>query len=48
MVLFALGLATTFFSGRPAVFSGVRQIAIGACAAAVTYLAGRIFGAVSK
>jgi VIT1/CCC1 family predicted Fe2+/Mn2+ transporter len=47
-VLFALGLATTFFNGRSAVFSGVRQIAIGACAAAVTYLAGRIFGALSQ
>jgi VIT1/CCC1 family predicted Fe2+/Mn2+ transporter len=48
MVLFALGLATSFFNGRSAVFSGVRQIAIGACAAAVTYLAGLIFAAVSQ
>jgi VIT1/CCC1 family predicted Fe2+/Mn2+ transporter len=44
--LFAIGLATTLFNGRSAVFSGLRQIAIGACAAAVTYLAGRVFGAV--
>jgi VIT1/CCC1 family predicted Fe2+/Mn2+ transporter len=46
--LFVIGLATTFFNGRSALFSGLRQIAIGACAAAVTYLAGRIFGAVSR
>jgi VIT1/CCC1 family predicted Fe2+/Mn2+ transporter len=45
--LFAIGLATTLFNGRSAVFSGLRQIAIGACAAAVTYLAGRAFGALS-
>ncbi len=44
--LFAIGLATTLFNGRSALFSGLRQIAIGACAAAVTYLAGGIFGAV--
>ncbi|MGC1459913.1 MAG: VIT1/CCC1 transporter family protein [Steroidobacteraceae bacterium] len=43
--LLAIGLATTFFNGRSAVFSGSRQVVIGACAAAVTYLAGRLFGA---
>jgi VIT1/CCC1 family predicted Fe2+/Mn2+ transporter len=46
--LFAIGLATSFFNGRSALFSGLRQIAIGAGAAAMTYLAGRIFGAVSQ
>lgn len=46
--LFAIGLATTLFNGRSALFSGLRQIAIGAGAAAVTYLAGRIFGALSR
>jgi vacuolar iron transporter family protein len=46
--LFALcgiGMLTSFFTGRSAVFSGLRQVAIGALAAAVTYGAGRIFGA---
>lgn len=43
--LLAIGLATTLFNGRSALFSGSRQVTIGACAAAVTYLAGRIFGA---
>ena len=45
--LFAIGVATTFFNGRSAMFSGLRQIVIGACAAAVTYFAGRLFGALS-
>jgi len=45
--LFAIGLATTLFNGRSALFSGSRQIAIGAAAAAVTYLAGRVFGALT-
>ena len=31
--LFAIGLATTLFNGRSALFSGSRQIAIGAAAA---------------
>lgn len=44
--LFALGLMTSFFNGRSPVFSGLRQVGIGAAAALVTYLAGRIFGAV--
>jgi len=43
--LFVLGLLTSFFNGRSPMFSGLRQIAIGAAAAAVTYAAGRIFGA---
>ncbi len=44
--LLAIGIATTLFNGRSALFSGLRQVAIGAGAAALTYLAGRIFGAV--
>lgn len=43
--LLAIGLATTFFNGRSAPFSAMRQIVIGAGAAAVTYLAGRLCGA---
>jgi vacuolar iron transporter family protein len=44
--LFVLGLATSLFNARSALFSGLRQVAIGAAAAAVTYLAGRAFGLV--
>jgi vacuolar iron transporter family protein len=41
--LFNLGVATSLFNARSAWFSGARQVAIGAAAAAVTYLAGRVF-----
>ncbi len=43
--LFALGLATSLFNGRSALFSGARQMLIGAGAAAVTFIAGRLFDA---
>jgi VIT1/CCC1 family predicted Fe2+/Mn2+ transporter len=43
--LFALGIATSFFNGRGALYSGVRQCCIGAAAAALTYSAGWLFGA---
>lgn len=43
--LLAIGVATTFFNGRSARFSALRQIGIGAGAAAITYLAGRLCGA---
>jgi vacuolar iron transporter family protein len=45
--LFMLGLATSLFNARSPLFSGLRQIGIGAAAAAVTYLAGRGFGALA-
>jgi VIT1/CCC1 family predicted Fe2+/Mn2+ transporter len=45
LALLALGLMTSFFNGRSALFSGVRQLVIGAGAAAVTYAAGRLVGA---
>ena len=48
LALLALGLLTSFFNGRSAWFSGLRQIAIGAAAAAVTYGAGRLVGAVLR
>jgi vacuolar iron transporter family protein len=43
--LFVLGLLTSFFNARAPLFSGIRQAAIGAGAALVTFLAGRIVGA---
>jgi VIT1/CCC1 family predicted Fe2+/Mn2+ transporter len=45
--LFVLGLATSLFNGRSALFSGLRQTVFGAAAALVTYLAGRAFGALA-
>ena len=45
--LFVLGVATSLFTARSALFSGLRQTAIGAATAAVTYLAGHIFGVLS-
>jgi vacuolar iron transporter family protein len=42
--LFVLGLATSLFNARSALFSGVRQILIAVAAAAATYLIGRICG----
>jgi VIT1/CCC1 family predicted Fe2+/Mn2+ transporter len=45
--LFMLGVGTSLFNARSALFSGLRQIAIGAAAAAVTYTAGVAFGALA-
>jgi len=42
--LFAIGAAITVFTGGGAFRSGLRQLAIGAAAAAVTYGAGMLFG----
>jgi vacuolar iron transporter family protein len=42
--LFVLGIATSLFNGRSALFSGLRQVAIGVGAAAVIYLAGHAMG----
>ncbi len=41
--LFAVGALMSLFSGRNALFSGARMLAIGAAAAACTWLAGRLF-----
>jgi VIT1/CCC1 family predicted Fe2+/Mn2+ transporter len=46
--LFAIGLMTAFFNGRSALFSAFRQVGIGALAAAVTFTAGHLFGAVVR
>ena len=42
--LLGLGLATARFNGRSALYSGTRQVLIGAAAAAVTFGVGRLFG----
>jgi VIT1/CCC1 family predicted Fe2+/Mn2+ transporter len=43
--LFGAGVITARFTGRSAWYSGARQLALGALAAAVTYLVGRLIGA---
>jgi VIT1/CCC1 family predicted Fe2+/Mn2+ transporter/rubrerythrin len=42
--LFVVGAGVSLLTGRSAVFSGLRQVAIGAGAAAVTYLVGTLVG----
>jgi VIT1/CCC1 family predicted Fe2+/Mn2+ transporter len=43
--LFAVGAAVSIVTGRSMLFSGLRQVAIGAAAAAVTYGVGSLIGA---
>jgi len=45
--LFVLGLATSLFNARSALFSGLRQVAIGSAAAAITYFVGEAFRAIA-
>jgi vacuolar iron transporter family protein len=42
--LFAIGALITVFTGRGVLYSGGRQVAIGAAAAALTYVVGRLIG----
>jgi VIT1/CCC1 family predicted Fe2+/Mn2+ transporter len=44
VALFAVGAGVSLLTGRGSVFSGSRQVAIGAAAAAVTYAVGRAIG----
>jgi VIT1/CCC1 family predicted Fe2+/Mn2+ transporter len=44
LALFAIGAATTLFTGRGAVLSGLRQLAIGFGAAIITFGLGRLIG----
>jgi len=43
--LLALGVVTSLFNGRGALYSGLRQVVIGSVAAALTFGVGRFFGA---
>ena len=45
LALFAIGVATSLFTGRGALFSGARQLVVGLLAAAVTYGIGHLIGA---
>ena len=42
--LFAMGAGVSLLTGRSAIYSGLRQVAIGAAAAAVTYAVGSLIG----
>ena len=44
VALFVVGAAVSLLTGRSMLFSGVRQLAIGAAAAAVTYAVGTVIG----
>ena len=42
--LFAVGAGVSLLTGRGVLFSGARQVGIGAAAAVVTYLVGSVIG----
>lgn len=42
--MFAVGVAVSLLTGRSALYSGARQVGIGAAAAAVTFIVGRVIG----
>lgn len=44
IALFAVGAAVSLFTGKSAVFSGLRMLGIGAAAAIVSYLVGSVIG----
>jgi len=44
LALFVIGAAITLFTGRPAFFSGLRQVGFGLAAAALTFGIGRLIG----
>jgi VIT1/CCC1 family predicted Fe2+/Mn2+ transporter len=39
-----IGAGTTLFTGRPVIFSALRQLAIGLAAAGITFAVGRLIG----
>lgn len=45
IALFAVGAGVSMFTGRSTVYSGVRQVALGAAAAVVTFIIGSLIGA---
>ncbi len=44
VAMFGVGVGVSLLTGRSALFSGARQVAIGAAAAGVTFLVGRLIG----
>lgn len=45
MALFGVGAGVSLFTGRSALYSGARQVALGAAAGLITYLIGNLIGA---
>ena len=45
VALFIVGAAVSLVTGKSMIFSGIRQVVIGAGAAAVTYAVGKVIGA---
>jgi vacuolar iron transporter family protein len=44
IALFAVGATLSLFTGRSAILSGLRMLAIGAAAGGITYLVGKLLG----
>ena len=44
LALFTIGALITVITGRPAIASGARQLAIGAAAAAIAFAVGKLVG----
>jgi vacuolar iron transporter family protein len=44
VALFAVGAAVSLLTGKSAIYTGLRQLAIGAAAAAITYAVGSLIG----
>jgi VIT1/CCC1 family predicted Fe2+/Mn2+ transporter len=44
VALFAVGAGVSLLTGRGTLFSGLRQVGIGAAAAAITYAVGTLIG----
>jgi VIT1/CCC1 family predicted Fe2+/Mn2+ transporter len=42
--LFSVGAAVSLLTGKSAIYTGLRQLAIGAAAAAITYAVGSLIG----
>ena len=42
--LFGVGAAVSLLTGKSAIYTGLRQLAIGAAAAAITYAVGSLIG----
>ena len=45
--LFSVGATLSLFTGRHAVYSGVRMLVLGGLAGGITYLLGRLLGVVA-
>jgi VIT1/CCC1 family predicted Fe2+/Mn2+ transporter len=44
VALFAVGAGVSLLTGRSTLYSGIRQVGIGAAAATITFLVGNLLG----